>query len=217
MQIRRGSEVVEKLRQERVYLAGPMRGYLNFNFEAFHAATKDLRERGYAVFSPAEHDESEGFDPSLNSLEGFSLTDAMQWDLERVLEVDAVVVLPGWQASTGTGIEVMVARAVGTPVLDYPSLEPAADEPITIEAHRLVHGARQGTYGHPFLDFGRTAKMWEGVLGIPLTPEQIALCMVLVKIGRLCQTPDHHDSVVDIAGYAEALQLVQQWRKTHGE
>ena len=59
------------------YIAGPMRGYDNFNFEAFHAASFDLRSRGYIVYSPAEHDEENGFDPTLNSLEGFSLTDAL--------------------------------------------------------------------------------------------------------------------------------------------
>jgi hypothetical protein len=190
-----------------------MRGLNLFNFPAFEAAAADLRSRGYTVFSPAEHDLETGFDPTTNSLDGFDLTDAMRWDLSKVLESDVVVMLPGWYPSIGSNIEVATARAIGTPVLDYPSLEPAKDEAVTAEAGRIVIGARQATYGHPFLDFSRTAKMWEGVFDHDISPEQVALCMVLVKVGRLCQTPDHRDSVVDIAGYAEALHLVQQYRK----
>ena len=48
----------------KIYIAGPMRSYPAFNFPAFHAAAKDLRERGHAVWSPAENDEKMGFDPS---------------------------------------------------------------------------------------------------------------------------------------------------------
>ncbi len=196
------------------YLAGPMRGIDDFNFPAFHAATAELRSRGWRVLSPAEHDEENGFDPGLNTLDGFSLTDAMRWDLQSVIDCDTVVLLPGYEGSTGVGIELTVARAIGREILTYPDMTPIEDEPVTLEAHRIVNGARQNVYGHPFHDFSRTARLWSGVLGTELTPEQVALMMVLVKISRLCNTPDHRDSVVDIAGYAETLQLVQQYRAT---
>jgi hypothetical protein len=60
---------------------------------------------------------------------------------------------------------------------------------------------RGKVYGHPRDDFSRTAKIWSGILGIEVTPEQIALCMIGVKMSRLAQTPGHDDSILDMAGY----------------
>lgn len=85
------------------------------------------------------------------------------------------------------------------------------ETPITTVAHNLVSGARGADYGHPLEDFTRTGKLWAAVLGIEeVTPEQVALCMAQVKISRLCQTPTHRDSIVDIAGYAETLDMIRQ-------
>ena len=101
----------------KVYLAGPMRGYASFNFPAFHEASARLRAAGHEVASPAEHDESGGFDPT-GSDEDFDLRAAFRWDLEQVQTVDAVVVLPGWSGSKGASAEVAVAEVIGTPVYE---------------------------------------------------------------------------------------------------
>ena len=87
-----------------------------------------------------------------------------------------------------------------------------AEESVNQEAHRLVHGDRGGVYGHPLDDFNKTAKLWSVVLGSPVTAEQVALCMLQVKVSRLLNTPQHRDSVVDIAGYAECYQMVVEER-----
>ena len=57
-------------------------------------------------------------------------------------------------------------------------------ETILEEAQRIVYGDRGENYGHPFEDFSRTAKIWSAILEIEITPEQVALCMVGLKIGR---------------------------------
>jgi hypothetical protein len=85
-----------------------------------------------------------------------------------------------------------------------------APESITQEEHRLVHGARGTDYGHPIEDFTRTGQMWAAILGLPVvTPEQVALCMIAIKISRECHRPKR-DNLVDIAGYAETLDMVRE-------
>ena len=79
-------------------------------------------------------------------------------------------------------------------------------------AHELVHGERGATYGHPLDDYTRTAKLWSAILGIEVTAEQAILCMIAVKMSRLCNTMEHEDSVVDCAGYAECLSMVVKER-----
>ena len=77
----------------KLYLAGPMRGYPQFNFPAFHAYAKMLREQGHTVFSPAEKDiERHGTDISADNAtgdeslaakqHGFNLRVALAEDLE---------------------------------------------------------------------------------------------------------------------------------------
>lgn len=77
-------------------------------------------------------------------------------------------------------------------------------------ALKLVGGDRQKNYGHPLTDFTKTAKIWSAVLGMDVTPRQVALCMIGVKISRLVQTPGHKDSVVDIAGYLQTYWMVME-------
>ncbi len=86
------------------------------------------------------------------------------------------------------------------------------DETILEEAARLTSGDRDGTYGPPADDYGRTAAMWSAILGIPVTAEQAILCMIAVKISRLCNSPEHRDSLVDLAGYARCYEKVRDRR-----
>jgi hypothetical protein len=77
------------------------------------------------------------------------------------------------------------------------------------EAERLVHGDRQGDYGHPAEDFGRTAKIWSAILGVEIKAEQVGLCMIGVKLAR--ETHRHkNDNLVDLAGYAQTVAMVHE-------
>ena len=77
-----------------------------------------------------------------------------------------------------------------------------------LEADRLINGDRQQDYGHPSVDFGRTAHMATGLLsdklqaGVELDVHDVWQFMCLVKLSRLRSTPGHRDSIVDLAGYA---------------
>jgi hypothetical protein len=72
---------------------------------------------------------------------------------------------------------------------------------ILAEAARLTTEDRDKDYGDPLTNHKRIAKLWSVVLGHKVTPAQVALCMVQVKVARLIVTPDHTDSNVDGAAY----------------
>lgn len=82
---------------------------------------------------------------------------------------------------------------------------------LAAHAANLVTGDRHGDYGHPFDDFTRAAKIWEAVLGIPVTAEQVALCMVGVKIAREVHRPKE-DNIADGIGYFLTLSMVRAER-----
>ena len=82
---------------------------------------------------------------------------------------------------------------------------------VLLEADKLVHGDRNISYGHPFDDFSRTAAMWSAILGTKVTAEQVGLCMCAVKISRECNLPKL-DNMVDLAGYAETVNMVIEER-----
>ena len=78
-------------------------------------------------------------------------------------------------------------------------------ETVLEEAQRLTHGDRPADYGHPLDDFSCTAQLWSALLGIPVTAEQVGLCMIAVKLSRESRKAKR-DNRTDIAGYAEALE-----------
>jgi hypothetical protein len=67
---------------------------------------------------------------------------------------------------------------------------------------------RERSYGPPAESFEAIAARWSLVLGIPVTPAQVALCLIDLKLARLTHDPTHLDSIVDVAGYAACLREV---------
>lgn len=100
----------------RVYLAGPMSGHHDFNFPAFDAAAERLRSEGHEVFNPADHDRK-----VWGSLENIrkhaNYRDCLRVDLNWILDhAEAIALLPGWQNSRGTQIELALAKVLGLEV-----------------------------------------------------------------------------------------------------
>lgn len=87
----------------------------------------------------------------------------------------------------------------------------STESSVLLEAQKLVHGDRNADYGHPLDDFSRTARMWSAILGVEVSPEQVGLCMVAVKISRQCNRPKR-DNLVDGAGYFETVSMVLEER-----
>lgn len=85
-------------------------------------------------------------------------------------------------------------------------------ETILEEAQRLVGGDRQDDYGHPLDCCDRIGRLWSVALGIDVPAEKVAECLGLMKYARL-QQGYKRDTVVDIAGYAQVLQMIVDERE----
>jgi hypothetical protein len=77
---------------------------------------------------------------------------------------------------------------------------------IADEAKRMVDGARRGAYGTPEDNFQRIATFWTAYFlntgrEVRVTAADVSPMMRLMKEARLCETPDHLDSHIDLVGY----------------
>ena len=90
------------------------------------------------------------------------------------------------------------------------------ESPKTLTAQEIldeagaIRGARGQVYGHPYLNHLRISKLWSAYLDFPITPDQVAVCMALVKVSRISETPGHRgrDGYVDGVAYLSlAAQL----------
>lgn len=72
------------------------------------------------------------------------------------------------------------------------------------QAEEYVSGARNESYGTATQNFQRIANLWTDYRdnGEEFTPADVANMMILLKVSRLNESPDHLDSWIDVAGYA---------------
>jgi hypothetical protein len=76
-------------------------------------------------------------------------------------------------------------------------------------AHDLINGDRAVAYGDAYEMHRRIASGWSEIVGVDVTPAQVALCMAWLKISRLVETPDHLDSFVDLVAYGALAGEIQ--------
>jgi hypothetical protein len=107
--------------QLKVYIAGPMRGYPQFNFPAFDAAATMLRAAGFVVVSPADIDRAHGFDGTGSIPDGAFPVMARACILRDAAAIcdgcTHLYVLPGWEHSRGTRVELALAEFLGLEVM----------------------------------------------------------------------------------------------------
>lgn len=89
-------------------------------------------------------------------------------------------------------------------------------KPAAIQALEATNRERNEDYGTPESNMQLTADLWSPILGIEVTPEQVALCMVQVKIARECHS-HKLDNIADAIGYLDVLERVLYGEHMSGE
>lgn len=91
-------------------------------------------------------------------------------------------------------------------------------KPILQEAHEIIWGDREQTYGNPAANLETIASFWENYLRARglwnddsegMMYYDVARMMSLLKIARLANDPKHRDSSVDMCGYEALVDRVR--------
>ena len=80
--------------------------------------------------------------------------------------------------------------------------------PALLEHAASLVTRRRREYGEPEDLFDQVARRWSLTLGTHVSPAQVVLCLIDLKLARLVRDPKHLDSQVDVAGYVAVLREV---------
>ena len=90
-----------------IYIAGPMTGHDNFNYDTFDKAAAWLRSLDLSVYNPAEN-----FDGD----QDLKWQTYLRLAVKQVADSYGLVLLPGWRQSKGARLEHHIAVELGMPV-----------------------------------------------------------------------------------------------------
>ena len=123
----------------KIYLAGPMTGYDNFNFPEFDKISAKLRAHGYDVVSPAELDSPEfraavmapgitGYEKGLTGLWG----DCLARDVKLIADsgIEGIILMWTWEKSRGARLEAFVGVLCGLKFALYDEDEIGLVQPV---------------------------------------------------------------------------------------
>ena len=70
-----------------------------------------------------------------------------------------------------------------------------------LDEAREIIDERGFEYGHPAVNIKRISELWGSYFNRPIDPLDVCICMALVKVSRIVETPNR-DSFVDLVSYA---------------
>lgn len=111
-----------------------------------------------------------------------------------------------WDSDFGDDHSVDTSKNVGAPTdtpteTDTPTDTPTTRAEILDAAKKIVTGDREKQYGKPEDNFAVIAEFWTTYIGHPISSEDIAIMMALLKIARIRSGNYKADSFVDGVGY----------------
>jgi len=101
----------------KAYIAGPMRGIVDYNRTEFFKAASKLEDKHiYKVVNPCDSDSESGLtDAELNTSEGLRIV--MARDLTDICSCDIMYMLNGWEKSEGARIEHSLATMLNMTII----------------------------------------------------------------------------------------------------
>lgn len=111
----------------RVYIAGPMTGYADYNVLAFNQAHTLLSNLGHEAVTPFDANSrvwmrhfGRPFNPATDKCDYGDpiLKEMIAEDNAELCSCDAIALLPGWEKSKGTRVELLLALNLRHAVLD---------------------------------------------------------------------------------------------------
>ena len=109
-------------RKPTIYIAGPMRGYENYNYPAFDEREDILNRYGWQCVNPARLDRCQGkpmsdpmaFAPDSNYEDHEFMRSALCRDMVAICdECTAIYMMKDWENSKGAKAEWALAKALG--------------------------------------------------------------------------------------------------------
>lgn len=97
------------LQSVKIYIAGPMSGMLDNNWQAFFDKEKQLRAEGWDVINPAKLDKDAGIKPN-ETVDEYNYESCASRDIEALAGCNGIYMLSGWQHSKGACWERALAK-----------------------------------------------------------------------------------------------------------
>lgn len=104
----------------KVVLSGPMTGLPNYNFDAFDKAEVDLKKQGLLVFNPAHLGRAALKTYGADVPKDSPVYKKLLAECKRHIEIcDSLILLDGWESSSGAKSELEYALSLGKPIELY--------------------------------------------------------------------------------------------------
>ena len=109
-----------------------------------------------------------------------------------------------FRLATGKAVKTALTCTAG---LQIAKPMPTTTEQLLDNVIQTIH-ARGLNYGHPITNHKRIAELWSAYLGYPIQPNEVAICMALVKISRQAEDAAHLDNYEDAIAYLAIAKSV---------
>jgi hypothetical protein len=115
-------------KKPRIYVAGPMRGYPEFNYPKFNGFASELAGAGWDIVNPVRVGESIADAEAINS-DPALLEAVLAAEILALKTCEAIYLLNGWEKSDGARKEVAAAIAHGLMIYFEPVIPLATTNP----------------------------------------------------------------------------------------
>ena len=100
-------KTIEDIKKFKIFIAGPMRGYPNYNFDKFDAYEKFFKDNGIECVNPGRISRKFKEVEVNNDINVYNEMVRLQQEAEKTC--NAILLLDGWQWSKGVKLELKTA------------------------------------------------------------------------------------------------------------